>query len=341
MDNRLMKTITELCLINGISGDESKVAGYITDAIKDYCETVSIDKTGNVIAFKKGLKRREKKLMVAAHMDEVGFIVTSITDSGMLKFKAVGGVYEREVLGKRVVVGEDVSGVVAYKPIHLSKGAEREEIPSYDTLYIDIGAKTKEEAENAVNIADSVSFITEPELFGDGLIKAKALDDRIGCGIMIELIKSELLYDTWFVFTTQEEVGLRGARVASYTVEPDACIVIEGTTAADLTFVEDDKKVCYLKKGAVISFMDKSTIYDKGLYQLCMKIARENDIRIQAKQVVAGGNDSGAIHLSKGGVRTLAVSVPCRYLHGPSTTAAVEDIMAVKALVSEMINRSV
>ena len=169
-----------------------------------------------------------------------------------------------------------------------------------------------------MNSGDIVYFSSEYTEFGNGMIKSKAVDDRFGCALLIELIKSDLEYDAYFTFTVQEEIGLRGARAAAFSVNPDVAIAVEATTAADIEGVSGNKRVCSLGKGAVVSYMDRGTMYDKELYNYAFEIAEKKNISCQTKTLIAGGNNSGAIHIAGNGVRTIAVSAPCRYLHSPS-----------------------
>ena len=324
----MIELIKKLSTVNGTSGDESQVASMIIDEIKDYC-TYEIDPLGNLIAFKKGKKAANHKVMVCAHMDEVGFIITNINEKGYLKFANVGGICSGALFGKRVQVGDKkIYGVIGSKPVHLTKKDQQNKYPETDTLYIDIGAKSKDEALEYVSIGDRATFDSEFVEFGDDFIKAKALDDRAGCAVMIKMIQSDLEFDTYFVFTTQEEVGARGATVATFTVNPDFAIVLEATTAADIAGVDGDDEVCKLKNGPVISFMDRGTIYDRELYRSALEIAKENGIKAQPKTKVAGGNDSQVVHKSRGGVRTVSVSMPCRYLHSSSCVLNKSDITA-------------
>lgn len=328
--------LERLCALPGVSGDEQPVADAILKEISSYAEC-RFDNLGNLIAFKKGKEPAKTRLMVCAHMDEVGLMVTTINDSGMLKFGAVGGIDPRVILGRRVKVGKnEVIGVIGTKAVHLQDSDERSTSPAIDKLYIDIGAKNKEDALKVVNPGDTAVFDSDSVSFGENMLKARALDDRMGCALMIELIKSGLPYDCTFVFTVQEEVGTRGAGVAAYGVNPDAAIIIETTTAADIAFVEDDKKVCYLGKGPVISFMDRRTIYNRDLYNLAFAIAAEKKIACQPKLAVAGGNDAGAVHISRAGVKSLAVSLPCRYLHSPSCVINKNDASETLRLLKEL-----
>ncbi len=336
----MINLLKELCMINGISGNEEKVREFIISQIKDYCE-YSVDNIGNVIAFKKGNKTPENKVMISAHMDEVGMIITYINSDGTLKFTTIGGVDSRVIFGRQVVIGNNnITGVIGSKAVHNLTADERKTAIKIEDMYIDIGAKDKEEAESLVGLGDSIYFKSEFIEYGDGFIKSKAIDDRIGCAVMIDLIKKDLEYDTYFTFVTQEEVGLRGAKVASYTVDPDIAIVLEATTAADIPSASAEKRVCELKKGAVVTFMDRATVYNKDLYNLIFETAKENDIPCQTKTMVAGGNDSGAIHISRGGVKTISVSVPCRYLHSASCVINKEDYFAVYNLTTEFLKKA-
>lgn len=337
-----MDIITELktlCNINGISGDEGDVREYIISQIDGLCE-YSVDALGNIIAFCKGKNQTDKKLMISAHMDEVGFIVTYITDSGLIKFAPVGGIDPRIVFGKRVVIGKNkVAGVVGGKALHHLEGDEKSKAVPFDKLYIDIGAVNKEQALEVVSLGDSVCFDNSFITLGDNMLKSKAIDDRAGCAVMLDMIRQGVLYDTYFTFVVQEEIGLRGSTAAAYTVAPDYAIVLESTTAADIPASSEDKRVCELDKGAVVSFMDRSTMYDKELYRLAFDIGAEKNIPVQTKTMVAGGNDAGAIHKSGSGVRTAAISVPCRYLHSPSCVISKSDLMSVRSLAGELSKR--
>lgn len=334
MDKKLLE---RLCNANGISGDESAIRDIIISEIKDSGAEYYIDNMGNLIAFKKGKQTPEKKLLISAHMDEVGFIVTHITSDGYLKFDEVGGIDRRVVLGKSVTVGKDINGVVIAAPMHLLTSDQRDSIPKFENMYIDIGASNRTEAEKYVSLGDSIQFDCD-FMWQDDIITGKAIDDRAGCAIMIEMINSQLEYDTYFSFVVQEEVGLRGAKCAAFTVEPDFAIVAESTTAADIPNVPDEKKVCYVGNGAVISFMDRRTIYGKHLVLQAMECA-DDEIQVQYKQAVAGGNDAGAIQTSKGGVRTLAVSIPCRYLHSSCGLISAKDLNSTKLVIQKMADK--
>lgn len=318
--------LKNLCLIDGISGDEGRVREYIISEIDGKC-TYEVDPMGNLLVFKKGKKEPKNKVMISAHMDEVGFIVTYICDNGFLKFINVGGVDPKIAVGRAVRVGENnINGVIGNKAVHLCHGEEENTVPKLDKLYIDIGAKDKEEAEKYVSVGDNVHFISDFIEFGEDKIKAKAIDDRFGCAIMLKMIDSDLEYDTHFAFLVQEEVGCRGAGAAVFSIRPDYAIVLEATTASDISGVSNEDRVCVQGKGAVVSFMDRSTVYNRELFKGAFALADKNNILIQTKTTVAGGNDAGAIHKACSGVYTIAVSLPCRYIHSGTSVGDKKDM---------------
>lgn len=334
----MLENLKELCLLNGISGDEKSVREYIISQIKDYVQSYTVDNLGNLIVFKKGKSSSDKKVLVSAHMDEVGLIATYINYDGTIKFDTVGGINPDVIIGRQVSVN-GLFGVVGTQAIHNIPQSQRGKEPNVQEMYVDIGTNSKEETLKYVFLGDSINFFSKYENFGNDYIKSKALDDRVGCAILIDLIKSNLEFDTYFTFVVQEEVGLRGSKVASYTVNPDYAIVLEGTTAGDIGGSVGEKKVCTIGDGAVVSFMDRRTIYDKELYRLCFDISKENNIPCQTKTMVAGGNDSGSIHISRGGVRTIAISVPCRYIHSGASVMALSDAHACESLAKILISR--
>ncbi|MDY5242208.1 MAG: M42 family peptidase [Eubacterium sp.] len=331
--------LKDLCLLNGTSGDEVRVRDYIINEIKEY-STYKVDNLGSVIAYKKGKKKPNKTVCINAHMDEVGFIITGITSDGYLRFAPVGGIDTKVCLDRAVTVGENrINGVIADKAYHLLEDSEKDKAPSFDKLLIDIGAKSETEAQSVVSLGDFAYFESDYTELGNGYIKAKALDDRIGCMLMIELIKSELEYDTVFCFNVQEEVGLRGSKCTSFAVSADISIVLEATTAGDLDGVSGADRVCVLGNGGVVSFMDNRTIYDRELYKLAMNTASENNIPVQTKTAVAGGNDAGSIQTSGKGAKVMALSLPCRYIHSPSSVVKKSDIDNTRKLLKEILKK--
>ena len=331
-----MNELKELCVINGASGDESRVREYILSRIS--ADEIIVDNLGNLIVFKKGKKHAKNKIMFSAHMDEVGFMITHISEDGFLSFGEVGGINPSVVLGRGVRLESGASGVIGTKAVHRQTAEERKSFPAISELYIDIGAKNRDEAERFAPLGSYAYFDDDFFTFGDGFVKGKAIDDRAGCLIMMNMINGEPEYDAWYAFTVQEEVGTRGAAAAAFSVAPDIAFVLESTTACDIAGVSGAKKVCELGKGAVVSYMDNGAIYDRELYSLALKTALDNEIPVQTKTLIAGGNDSRSIHISRGGVRTCAISVPCRYLHSPSCVIKECDYYAVEQLAGKMLS---
>ncbi len=335
----MLDSIKELCALPGPSGREEAVRAYIRKKASAYTDKIIEDTMGNLLVFKKGERSPASPVMFAAHMDEVGVIITSIRDDGYLKFDFVGGVDRRVVLGKRVFLGDSmIPGVIGVNAVHLTTPEERNKIPKLKELSIDIGATSREEAEKYVRLGDTGVFEPSVTELGDGFIKAKALDDRVGCAIMLRLIQDTLPVDTWFAFTVQEEVGCRGAAVAAFRIKPSVSIVLEGTTAADLPSQKGSEKVCIAGKGPVIPFMDRSTMYDRKLYEELTKLAEENAIPWQTKTYISGGTDAGAIQKSGEGARVAAISAAVRYIHSPSSVVFINDIAAIYKLARLYLN---
>ena len=312
-----------LCDLNGTSGNEAAVRDYILEQIRPYCTTCTVDAMGSVIAFKKGKRTPEKRVMLSAHMDEVGFIITGATEEGYLQFAPVGGINPSVVLGRRLALENGGYGMVGTVPIHLLHEDAREKVPSFDELLIDVGAADKQTAEMMAPVGSFAYFSESYVAFGDGKICAKALDDRIA--------------PQAHFFQVQEEVGLRGAACTGSRVQPDRVLVLEATTAADLDGVTGDKRVCVLGDGPVVSFMDGATIYDRALYRMARETADENGIPSQTKTAIAGGNDAGALQRAGQGSAALAVSLPCRYIHSGASVVQQSDIDATRALLAALL----
>lgn len=333
--------LERLCSIPGVSGEEEAVREAILQEIRPYADSVTITPLGNILAEKKGKAPAKTRLMLSAHMDEVGLIVTHITEKGLLKFDTVGGILKMVLCGRSVtVLGKNgpVNGVMGCAPVHLMKGKDGDKPMPVEDLSIDIGARSREEAARWVSPGDRAVFDSIWDA-SRGRIIGKALDDRAGCTILIDLLKSDLPCDMTFAFTVQEEVGLYGAQTATNAVKPQAAIVVESTTAADVPGVSEENKVCCVGKGPVVSFMDRRTIYDKAYYRMALHLAEEKGIPCQPKLGVAGGNDAGAIAPSGEGVRTIAVSLPCRYLHSAFSMISSEDFHHAEELVKALAER--
>lgn len=329
--------LKELCLTDSTSGHEKNVRDLIISKIEGHCE-YKVDALGNIIAFKKGRKTPKNKIMLDAHTDEVGVIVTGADSDGFLKFSNVGGIDTKVLLARVICFENGIKGVVGVKPIHLLDKEEAGKIPSKDELYIDIGAGSKEEALSLVSPGTTGVFSVEYAEFGDHKIMSKALDDRAGCYVLIDIIRSEIEYDAWFSFSVQEEIGARGAGVSAYTINPDYAVVIETTTAADIIDVPEHRRVCELGKGAAISFMDRSTVYLPEVYSRAVETAEKNAIPYQIKTLVAGGNNAGSVHKTRAGIKTVTINIPCRYLHSPSCVCDERDIKSVRTLAAALIS---
>ncbi len=331
----MLKTLEKLCGLSGVSGSEEEVREYIKAEALKHTGEVSTDVMGNLIVIKRAAdpsqsgKKNAPRLMLAAHMDEVGFMVKAITEPGYLRFEPVGGIDPRIAFDRKVYVGEKkVPGISGLKSVHQTPLPERSKIPAWGSMYIDIGAKNKAEAEKYVSVGDVCVFDSDCVRFGsgNGFVKAKAIDDRFGCAVMLELIKEELPMDVTFVFTVQEEVGTRGAHAAAFRLKPDMALILEGTTSADLAKVEGHKKVTSLGKGPVIGFMDAGTIYDRGLFEAIRDLADENGIPWQIKGRIAGGTDAAAVQRSLTGVKVASISAPVRSIHTPNSVAKISDM---------------
>lgn len=322
----MLNTLKMLCTLSGVSSHEDEVRDYIRERVAPHADEIRVDSIGNLIVFKRGRKHTGNQLMICAHMDEVGLMVKSITDEGYLKFSCVGGIDRRVLLGKRVFVGDaKLPGIIGMKAVHLSTADDRKKLPKLTEFYIDIGAADQERAQSMVFLGDVVTFNSDIAEMGDGFLKAKAIDDRVGCAAMIKLLEEELPMDCTFVFTVQEEVGTRGAFGAAFSVVPEIALILEGTTAADSPAMKGAKKVCIPGQGPVISLMDGSTVYDRGLFELLRTRAIEHQIPWQVKHYLAGGTDAKAIQRSRDGVRVAGISVAVRYLHAPSSVASISD----------------
>lgn len=335
----LIDTLKALCALPGLSSHEDAVREYIREAIAPYARSVRVDAMGNLIAEKAGAVPGSCSLMLAAHMDEVGLMIHTVTDEGYLKFSTVGGIDRRVLIGKRVLVGpRSIPGVIGLKAYHLTSAEEAKKVPKLKEYTIDIGAKDGEDARQWVRPGDVAVFDSDVLTFGNGFLKAKAIDDRIGCAVMVELMKRDLPMDCTFVFTVQEEVGTRGAFGAAFSVKPDIALVLEGTTAADLPTTPAHQRVCSPGKGPVVPYMDGGTVYDRELFQLLRDLAEREGIPWQTKEYVSGGTDAGAIQRSRAGVRVAAISAAVRYLHTPSSVASLTDFDNIHRLAERFIS---
>lgn len=319
----MLGRLEALTNIYGVSGDEGRVRKYLKDALDGMGLSYKTDTIGNLIVHKEGTGRR---VMVCAHMDEVGMIVRGILDNGLISYSQ-SGVDPRVVISKRVVIGrDDVEGVIGAKAIHLQSRSELSRALPHDELYVDIGAKDKEDAKKYVKLGDRIAFTTRFEKLGGDMVKAKALDDRVGCAILLELLKNDYACDFWAVFTVQEEIALRGAKTAVYTARPDVALILEGTTANDMPKAKDNEFVTRVGFGPAVTFMDGGTVTKPKMFRALQAAAKEAGIPYQLRQGSRGGTDGGAINPALDGCVVGGISVPCRYIHSPASIASVKDI---------------
>ncbi len=317
----------------GVSGQENEIRNLIKTEASRPGVDIKTDALGNVLACKQG-RQDAPTVMIAAHMDEVGLMIVGVEDSGLLRFKPVGGIDRRVLVAKQVLVGPDkIPGVIGSKPIHLQKRDERNTPFQWQELYIDIGAKDKAEAEKLVPLGTTAIFATSFRKLSDEIILGKALDDRVGCNVLLELLADDYDCNLVFAFTVQEEVGLRGAGVAAYQVNPDLALVIEGTTASDVPDVPEHGHATSVGKGPALTIMDRTSIPARPLLQQLQQVAEKKGIPIQFRRATTGGTDSGKIQLTKGGIPVAGISVPCRYIHSPASVASLSDIEATIRLV--------
>ena len=349
-----VELIRELSLAFGPSGCEDDVRELIRPRAEAVADKVSVDRMGDLIAkmsFGNPDATDRKKIMISAHMDEVGFMISDIREDGMLAFGCVGGIDPSVLAGRKVFVkGSDklIRGVICSKAIHHKSPEERERPLAARKLYIDIGAEKKDAASEMLAIGDFATFDSEFYEFGKGgrTLKSKALDDRMGCAAMLEMmdkLRAEppvIDADVYFCFTVREEIGFSGAECVANVIRPDFAVILETTAIGDLPETEACRRVADVGKGGVISVADRSTIYQREVVDFAFDLAKEKGIPAQIKRYVSGGNDAGHIHKSTEGVKVLAISVPTRYLHSPACVASLDDYESVRDLCEQIIRNS-
>ncbi len=328
--------LKDLCELKGVAGNEKAVRDFIKKDLEQAGKNVTIDRMGNLIVHN-GVKS-DIHLGVTAHMDEVGLMVKGIDDSGLIRFTSVGGLDPRILVSKVVEIGDDnVPGVIGAKPIHMQKAAERKKAFAIDQLYIDIGTDSKKETEEFISLGDYINFISPYHPFGKHKVKAKALDNRVGCYMVMELLKMDLPIEITGVFTVQEELGLRGSQVAANNLDADLILVLEGTTCGDLTEVEEHLQTTELGKGPAISLMDRTSIYQRKFVDKLTAVADQHQIPWQYRRNSFGGNDAGRFQHSKEGTPCLSVATPCRYIHSPVSVMDERDLEGMKKLLTLFI----
>ncbi len=334
-----MKILGELTEAPGAAGNEGTVRKIIRREAEDRVDEMRVDALGNLLAIRHG-NPDLPRLMIAAHMDEVGLMISHIDEKGYLSFKKVGGIDDRVLPSTAVQIGADrVPGVIGSKPVHAQEPGEQKKVTTSDKMYIDIGAAGKEEARKAVQPGDYAHFATAFEELGDGRYKGKAFDDRAGCAQLLDLLDIDTEVPLCAAFTVQEEVGLRGARVAAWSLAPDVALVLEGTTCADVPEVREHGQSTRLGDGPALGLMDRTSFAHPGMLREMIRTAEENDIPYQFRRSTAGGNDAGPISLSRGGVPAVTISTPCRYIHSPVSVMHRDDFADGVRLVTAFLTR--
>lgn len=334
-----IRLLERLCTACAVSGDEGEVRKIVLEEVRAYADDVTIDSLGNVLVARQGKGATPLRVMLAAHMDEVGFMLTSEEEEGIFRFETVGGIDARFLAGKAVWIGHDhIPGVIGLKPIHLSDEDELRGPLKVEALRIDVGSGKN----SKVKIGDRATFATSFLMIG-GSVLSKALDNRLGVATLIELVKRAPENITLLAaFTVQEEVGLRGARVAAYRLEPDLAIVLDSTPAIDLPTWDGSENSAYntrLDAGAAIYTMDSGTLSDPRLVRFLIETAEEAHIPYQLRQPGRGGTDAGAIHRQRRGIPSVSVSVPGRYAHTPAGIARLADWKASLELIHRALTR--
>lgn len=321
--------IRELTEKRGAPGNEKEVRDYIIEQAKKFADDVRIDKMGSVIATKKGTSSG-RTVLLTAHMDEVAFLVQGAEENGLVRYICLGSIDPRVVVSKHVVIGKDkVPGVIGAKAIHLQSASERGRVFGHGELRIDIGAKSREAAEALVSPGDYITFDTPFYGFGDGYVRSRALDDRVGCLTLLRVLEAgPYPVDVVCAFTTMEELGCKGAKAVGFDIRSDVALNFEGTAANDLGCVPEQFKVCRTGEGVAISFADNSSLAHRGLFKALMNVGKEAGVAWQIKQGVTGSNDAGSIQTAAGARPTCVLSVPCRYIHSGACVCKLSDIDA-------------
>ncbi|MCC7119120.1 MAG: M28 family peptidase [Anaerolineales bacterium] len=340
-----LKLLEKLCNAVAVSGDEGEVRRIVLEEVKPYADEVKVDALGSVLVRKKARAPKALRVLLDCHLDEVGFMITHDDDDGFYQFETVGGIDERYLVGKQVVVGKDhLPGVIGARPIHLTTANERKYAIDVDDMRIDLGPEGK------AKVGDRGTFATKFKRVGPSIM-SKAIDNRIGCAILIELLKhAPKQIELCLAFSSQEEIGLRGAKVAAFHFKPDVAIAVDSTPARDLPDFDGAENVSYNVKlglGPAIYLSNASTIDDPRLVKFLETTALKNKIQFQFRQPGGGGTDAAAIQRVHAGVPVVSVSIPHRYTHSPVSVSRVEDWQnalnllhaALKAMNHDVLNR--
>jgi len=333
----ILEKLSNAC---GVAGREEKVRTLMKKFLKPHVDEIREDKLGNVIGIKKG-KKKAPKVMLAAHMDEIGLLLKTISKEGFLRFAKIGGIDDRILLAQKVIVYTEkgpLHGIIGSKPPHIQKEEERKKVATYDELFIDIGAKNLEEARKmGVRIGDAVCFDIKFAKVGKSIVVGKAFDDRVGCAVLVEAMKrlKKTSCTVYAVGTVQEEVGLRGAITAAFGIYPDVGIAIDVTVAGDVPGVKEVEAPIKLRKGPSLTVADRGLITHPKVLRLLIDAAEENRIPYQLETGLPGSTDAARISLTREGVPSGVISIPTRYIHSPASMLSLEDAEnAVKLTVA-------
>lgn len=325
-----MELLKELTDCFGVSGFEEEVVIAIKNQFKDEKVNIEQDKSMNLFVTR-NMNKNYKKVLLCSHMDEVGFIVTAINDNGLLSFDVIGGVNIDLLVGKKVYIGRNkVQGIITLLTNSLKS---QDKYSLLNDLYIDIGALNKEEAMKLVSKGECVTFQNSFGYLGENHIVAKALDDRVGCSLIIKLLKQDFSLNRIGCFTVQEEIGLRGAKMIDTLIHSDICIVIDCTPSFDFPDIERDEVGCTLGKGPVLNIFDSKAIYDKKVINEFINIARENKIPYQIKMKVSGSTDAAELKFKEVSLKTIVISLPCKFIHTCSTIVNLDDLKNTYLLI--------
>jgi len=336
---RLLETLSNAF---GPSAAEVDVREILKKELKKFAEKIVVDKLGNVLFYHQG-KKGKPKIMLSAHMDEVGFLITFIEEDGFLRFETLGGITANIMPGQRILLKGDkgyLKGIIGTKPPHIMTPEEQNQVIPKEDLFIDIGAENSDAAKRkGAEVGMMGVFDVEFEDLGEGYFMGKAFDDRAGCTVLAEVFKalSDSVYSLVAVGSVQEELGMRGARTAAWQADPDYGLAIEGTFVADVPGTRPDRTSSKIKAGPVVTIMDKTFFTHPTVLKTLVNIGTKKSIPFQFKKVPVGGTDSGAIHLTRAGVPSGTVAVPCRYIHGPASIIHVDDLRNTITLVTEFV----
>lgn len=337
----VLERLSDAC---GVAGREDAVRHLMKELLKPHVDEIKEDKLGNVIGIKRG-REGAPKVMLAAHMDEIGLMVKNITKEGFIQFAKIGGINDRILVAQKVIIHTEkgpITGIIGSKPPHILKEEEKKKVIEERDLFIDIGASRKEEAKKmGVRVGDPISFDIKFARAGNNIVIGKAFDDRVGCAALIEIMRKLPKVDSTVhaVGTIQEEVGLRGATIAAFQLYPDVGIAIDVTIAGDVPGVKEVEAPIKMRKGPSLTVADRGLITHPKVLRLLIEAAEESKIPYQLETGLPGSTDAARISLTRGGVPSGTISIPTRYIHSPAGILSLTDVEnAVKLAITAIKN---